>query len=260
MKRLIFSTLIIISGYLIFKGYFVNPSTNVNESADQQPGIEMPESKPKPVSFITDPEGRKIAYSFVQSVPENIRLISNVASASDSGAVRDYYGCSSVVNAGFYTKERTHLGLFQSQTIIYGGRIQSTLVDGFVYTTGDNQLYISSTPPEKPGSFTLQTGPVVRYNDTLRPLRLITDEFARRVIAATSNIRTAYFIVLYDAENVFSGPLLKDVPDIIEKIATKESIQFTDAINLDGGSASVFITTDVALSELVPSGGFFCIK
>ncbi len=260
MKRFLFITFIIISGYLIFKGYFVDPSTNVNESTDQKPGTKMPESRPKPASFINDPEGRKIAYSIVQSAPENIRLISNVASASDSGTVREYFGCTSVVNAGFYTKERTHLGLFQSQNIIHGGRIQSTLVDGFVYTTGDNQLFISSTPPEKPGSFSLQTGPIVRYNDTLRPLRLITDEFARRVIAATSNIRTAYFIVLYDAENVFSGPLLKDVPDIIEKIATKESIQFTDAINLDGGSASVFITPDVSLSELVSAGGFFCIK
>ena len=67
-------------------------------------------------------------------------------------------------------------------------------------------------------------------------------------------------MALYFPDQEYSGPLLARVPYILEKIAKKEQITIPDAINLDGGSASAFLSPDTHLTELNPVGGYFCIQ
>ena len=66
------------------------------------------------------------------------------------------------------------------------------------------------------------------------------------------------FLVLYDPENTWSGPKLADTPGVLSGVI--ERLQLTDALNLDGGSASAFIRGDLSLEELTSVGSFFCVK
>jgi hypothetical protein len=50
------------------------------------------------------------------------------------------------------------------------------------------------------------------------------------------------------------------MPDVMSKIMEVSSISFKDVINLDGGSASAFISKDKTLQEFSPIGSFFCIQ
>ncbi len=60
---------------------------------------------------------------------------------------------------------------------------------------------------------------------------------------------------------MYSGLLLLvDLPEIVQAIIKKETIDVVDALNLDGGNHSAFYGNDTTLYELSPIGSFFCIK
>ena len=68
------------------------------------------------------------------------------------------------------------------------------------------------------------------------------------------------FLTVYSGDSVFDGPLLADLPLVIEKISDEEKLDIAEAINLDGGSASSFYQGETTISELTPVGSLFCIK
>ncbi|KKW11013.1 MAG: hypothetical protein UY49_C0010G0009, partial [Microgenomates group bacterium GW2011_GWC1_49_7] len=68
------------------------------------------------------------------------------------------------------------------------------------------------------------------------------------------------FLTVYKEDSVFEGPLLADLPKVIQKINTEENLGIVDALNLDGGSASAFDNGETSLSELTPVGSLFCVN
>lgn len=211
------------------------------------------------VNTVVD-DGHTIAYVIQQAHPQNVSLYSNLDAATTSARAREIHACTTLVNAGFYTKEMTHLGRFSGTERDYGGTIESALVDGFLSIDQESRVSIGFDEPEEDRQIVLQSGPIIRRNMSVRPLRLIEDKFARRIAAGVSDKGNLIFMALYFPDQEFSGPLLARVPYIIDKIAQKEQLIISNAINLDGGSASAFISPNASLTELNPIGGYFCIK
>jgi hypothetical protein len=54
--------------------------------------------------------------------------------------------------------------------------------------------------------------------------------------------------------------LLSELPDILQRLEDKAGLKFVDALNLDGGAHSVFVTDEVSLTELSLIGSYFCLK
>lgn len=86
------------------------------------------------------------------------------------------------------------------------------------------------------------------------------DKQARRVVAGVTGENKLIFLVFYDNNQYYSGPYLNDLPDLVDKTGKSLDLNIADAINLDGGSASAFISDDIKLTELTPVGSFFCIS
>jgi exopolysaccharide biosynthesis protein len=67
-------------------------------------------------------------------------------------------------------------------------------------------------------------------------------------------------ISIFDERQVNTGPLLSDLPEIVGEASNKYGLNIKNAVNLDGGACSAFISGSTALPELVRSGSFLCIR
>ena len=80
------------------------------------------------------------------------------------------------------------------------------------------------------------------------------------MVLAISSDNTPYFIASTLKDSDAEGSMLKDLPQLITCIGKKEDIAFSDAINLDGGSASTFYTPNIHIKELTSIGSYLCFK
>ena len=165
--------------------------------------------------------------------------------------------CKSLINAGFYTEDGKPVGLFVSDGETLRKFSTNSLFNGVFYIKG-NDFGIIDTNPKNP-DYALQTGPILLEAGDVRNLSLNNDKSARRVVLATSE-DSIVFLVFFDSESVYLGPYLDDLPQLVNDFSQQNNLDIIDAINLDGGSASAFITKDVALSELSPIGSYFCVR
>ncbi len=129
-----------------------------------------------------------------------------------------------------------------------------------MWVNKDGVARISTSAPDEQVRLALQAGPIVRRDGQPVLLSLITDEQARRIIVATAHNTTLVFLALYDPDNTYLGPLLRDVPRHVSIIQDTIGETFENAINLDGGSASVFLSEETSLQELTLVGSFFCAR
>lgn len=67
-------------------------------------------------------------------------------------------------------------------------------------------------------------------------------------------------MVFYREQSELEGPMLGKLPEFIETFKKQTGIGIIDAINLDGGSASVFISNYDLLREFATIGSYFCAK
>jgi hypothetical protein len=104
----------------------------------------------------------------------------------------------------------------------------------------------------------IQTGPLLYLNGVNRSVPLKNDEPKRRIIAATSADHDPIIMIVVTPDSLYSGPYLRDLPAVISAIASKEGFTIQDAINLDGGSASVFKNETNYFRELKTVGTFLC--
>lgn len=230
-----------------------NTKTASEASVTSTPNQEIKQTK----SITINNEQFAYAY-FVVKNPVNLSLIPNFSRPKDAQTLMEENNCVSVVNGGFYDKSNKPLGYFQYGDKILGPRLESDLFNGYVWADASGSAVISSELPNTTFNFALQTGPMLMFSGKVLPLTINSDTGARRMIAARNN--KLIFLAVYEAESVYDGPKLSDLPDIVQTISTKESLNIMDAINLDGGSASAFYSEDTKLSELTPVGSLFCAK
>ncbi|MBI5613482.1 phosphodiester glycosidase family protein [Candidatus Gottesmanbacteria bacterium] len=203
---------------------------------------------------------RSYAYDFFR-VPRTstLELIPNFATRLPSKSIAFQYNCTYAINAGFYDKAYKSLGLFVTDKKIFGATIASALLNGFFEVDDNNRADIQQTQ-NSATHITLQSGPLLMLNGKPLLLKIKNDEFARRSIAAISKNGDILFFSLFLPDSEISGPLLQNLPDVLMEINKNQKLNISDALNLDGGSASFFKGKELYLEELTTVGGVFCVR
>lgn len=190
--------------------------------------------------------------------PNKIRLFSNLDKQLASDELFNSYNCNYLTNASFYTKENNNIGLFVTNSQTLSPAIENSFFNGYFYVD-NGKAFISKTTPKNP-IIAIQSGPVIVYNSSFESFDLTTDKEARRVLVLLTNNSRVYFLVSYNKNSGYSGPLLSDLKDVINGFTQKTDEEVISAINLDGGSASAFISPSYKLTEIVRIGSLFCIE
>lgn len=196
------------------------------------------------------------AYSVIK-VPnvKQLTLIPNYTASDSSKNIIANNHCLAAVNGGFYGEDSRPIGLLTIGGQTLNRRKTSDLFDGFI-NLGDN-FSISTEPLE--AKTILQSGPILMQNGNIQNLAIKSDKSSRRLLAAVSSDQI-YFISVFNARAEVLGPYLADLPQIVADISQKENLGIENAINLDGGRASIFYSPSLKLSESDPVGSVFCIK
>lgn len=190
---------------------------------------------------------------------QKVTLITNLENKLSSFQIKERYNCKGLFNANFYDTNDRHLGLFKSGDNEFSPVLASNFFNGFFYDIDDN-FVISRTEPESFSNFVLQSGPILFENGVPYSLKIKDDKEARRVAVFVTDNGNLFFAVLFKEEDNISGPMLSDLPFALSEIARLNKFNINSAINLDGGSASVFQTEEISLTEVKLVGGFFCVK
>lgn len=211
-------------------------------------------------SIVVDVDKIPIRISWAIVNPEQVELYSNLKDQKLSEEIKVNKSCSILVNGGFYSKENTHLGLFITDFKTVSDPILSSLLNGFIWINADNKTLISTDRPSVTPRIALQTGPLLMLDNKPLLLAIKNDEPSRRIVAGITNNSKLIFMVFYRDSAEYQGPMLESLPEIINLFKKQTGIDIVDAINLDGGSASVFISKYDLLRELKIVGSYFCAK
>ncbi len=191
-----------------------------------------------------------------------ISLIPNFTQKINAEKLVEDNGCAAAINGGFYQKNQKPLGLFWTQGKSLGEKIDSNVATGYFWQDADGSLHMGRSAPQKDASiFIVQTGPIFDLANE-QSVSIVDDEHARRSAIGKDGAGNFFLLTFYDPENLFSGPLLADLPSLAKRGELGKIANLTTLLNLDGGSASFFYTKTGKhiLSELVPVGSILCIK
>jgi uncharacterized protein YigE (DUF2233 family) len=171
--------------------------------------------------------------------------------------------CSFLVNGGFYFSEGGNnfpLGLFVSEGRSLSDFSSNNLLNGVLSVNQFGVVRITRSVPSGDLRWAVQTGPLVWENGGRVEGGFDSEKKARRVVAIVTGENRLYFVVFYNADSVYLGPSLSQLPDLLSEFSKERNIILADAVNLDGGNASSFLKDDLKLIELSPLGSYFCEK
>lgn len=241
---------LIIAAFLIFKP---RAPQNLNQA--------MPTPTPQAIEkFSIEYKGQKYFVNWIEvSDISKISLHPNFEQKQTAKVLKSEKECTSLVNAGFYTTDNKPVGLFIQNGGMLRDRNTNNLFNGILGITFADKAFIGTKYPVGSTKYAIQSGPILISDSKELALSIKNDENARRIVASLTPQGHIVFVVIY-GPGAYQGPMLEDLPGVMKAIETKINISFSDAINLDGGSASAFITDGVSLEELSPVGSLFCIS
>jgi exopolysaccharide biosynthesis protein len=260
----LFCLILLISYYLIFsyknKKQLLNGQQQVSENSQTIDPLIEPNLTPTNVVQSGNID-YQLNYLIVRPT-DIIELYSNLEEKLTGKDAQIKFGCTNLVSAGFYGTDNKHIGLFLSEGKILSESAQNSLFNGYLTIDSNKKSTISATPPADLIALriALQSGPILFLQGKPVNLNSNVGDPARRIIAAISNRSEITFISIYAKNNLFSGPKLNDLPGIINNINNTTGLNIVDAINLDGGTHSAFLSDSVNINELSTIGGFFCVK
>lgn len=195
-----------------------------------------------------------------ESVPDlkKLNLYSNLDKKQSARKLYKEKGCKVLVSGGFYSKEDSHIGLFAAEGKTVSSYEKNKTFNGTVLMSLQDNFTISTDTPSQNLRFGLQSGPVLAKSGEYQKFDIKNDSQERRVVVATEENGEVIFLVVYDPESAFRGPNLAWLPEVVSMFGQKVGKKFTNALNLDGGTASAFVADDVSLGELSPIGSYFC--
>lgn len=197
---------------------------------------------------------------FATSQADTLKLINNVAEGFSSQQLIKEKTCKYFTNAGFYTKDLENIGKLSIDGEVESQYQKNQLFNGFLHASKSGQLLIEKARDSIAFENGFQSGPLLFEEKNRLTLAMKNDAHERRMIAITTLDKKTIFMVLLGESSQFEGPLLGDLPKIIEQIALIESFQIESAMNLDGGTASVFFNQQNYLKELKSVGTFLCFN
>lgn len=254
MKKLVLLLLLLgVIYYIFFNSHQLNP---VEEKVSPTPTTISPRLEE---NIVWGNQSFTVA-SIKVDRPSSLYLIPNFEEKLSSEELIKNHLCRKGVNGNFYDKNNRPLGLFINEGSRYSEPIVSQLFNGYFSLDYDGNASISSTLEHANPRIALQSGPLLLADGESLPLKINNDESARRVVVATTYQNDIYFLMFYNQDSRFEGPKLSELPEIVKKSESYFGDGFKNALNLDGGSASVFFSDQLILSELSSVGSFFCIK
>lgn len=252
---LVFAFLVL--AFFILKNTFMYQYMKAPEPNDVSPTLSV---KPTSLSKSVTLENEQFSYAyFTVTDTAKISLIPNFTEKLDTRTIIEQNTCRAATNGGFYDTNYQPLGLFVASGKKLKNEISSRLFNGFVHITRNNEARITNESLEDT-RITVQTGPLLLSDGTPLPLIIQNDEGRRRMIAGVNEKGNLIFLTVFREDATFEGPLLATLPAVMAKINSQENLRITDAVNLDGGSASVFYTKDFTLRELTTVGSLFCLS
>lgn len=254
MKKIILIILAVATaGFIV---YSQNNKTTITPSPT--PSITgffpTPQDAKNRIEVVYGNETYNIFYSPVNN--NGIELIPNFTQKVSSKDLIKENKCRAAVNGGFYTTENTPLGLFIANGKQYASEIinDRNLLTGFFSVDNVGKPSIKSVSSQN-NNLIIQTGPLL-YKDV--PFNASIDENARRSLIGQDSESIYYLLMITLKDDIYSGPLLSDLPNIVFSINKPFSLNM--AINLDGGSASTFYEDGFHIAELSSIGSLICIR
>ncbi len=241
---------LIVAAFLIFK-----------PSAPKNINSVLPSPTPQALEkFSVEYKDQKYFVNWIEvSDISKISLHPNFEQKQTAKAAKSEKSCQSLVNAGFYTTDNKPVGLFIQNGGMLRDRNINSLFNGIFGITFVDKAFIGTKYPVGSTKYAIQSGPILISESKELALSIKNDENARRVAVALTPSGHIVFVVIY-GPGAYQGPMLEDLPGVLKALESQIDINFSDAINLDGGSASAFITDGVSLEELSPVGSLFCIS
>jgi len=203
--------------------------------------------------------GRYSYYAYLVPRPRDLYLLDNVKGEDVSGILKKE-GCEAGINGGFYDEDFAPLGLIIKEGQVLSPQKRSLLLDGYFALSDNNEVEIGPTTPLANSRLAIQSGPLLLDQGGTLELQIKDDKFSRRSVLANLNGRALFFVSIFDAQSVFSGPKLNELPSLLLEIARDNKWQIQSALNLDGGSSSFFYNDNVVLGEYRAVRTILCVK
>ncbi len=254
MKKMAILLMALVLIFLV--SLLIHPSSSTN--------LPFPTSTPTPTLIDTSHQiyfkNQNYRYYYYQ-IPSTakIELIPNF-SPSHSAAEIIKERCDFAINGGLYTKEAKPVGLFYLNGQYLAPLITHSTFNGLLLQNKNGKLNLLSQNDFDQNfdqlNFVFQSGP---YFDFSAPAKThINQEYDRRHLVLKDDQNHFYFFSISFSDQAFSGPKLDDIPEFFSLSDIKKIANFTNALNLDGGSASAFYNGHYLLQELTPIGSLLC--
>ncbi|MEK7526593.1 MAG: phosphodiester glycosidase family protein [Patescibacteria group bacterium] len=204
-----------------------------------------------------------VAWVKIENI-DNLKLIANFNERLTPNQVKQKYNCQVLVNGGFYMDDTTTVGNYKPIGLFIGEYKKladyknSTLLSGVISINDFATPRITTKTPKDNLRVALQNGPLLIENNSTKKLTLTNENNARRIVAATTGNNELYFLSFYNPDSAYLGPKLVDLPKALTTFEKESGIDLADALNLDGGNASVYLTPETSLSSSTPVGSYFC--
>lgn len=241
----------------------INTSGKADTLPQENPANELSGQSGKPTeNDAPTVEVNGITYSYayfsIQN-PTQLSLLANFSEKLLSTDLATSHNCETYINGNFYDTEGKPLGLWRSGSIVRNIASENRTFNGFLSMSTSDIPSITFEEPLSP-KIAVQTGPMLISEAQTLPLRIQNDEPARRMTAVLGEDRMLHFLTVFQKNATYSGPTLTDLPEIVQAIGKTHQWHITEAINLDGGSASAFSDSSIVLQELTPVGSIFCVS
>ncbi len=188
-----------------------------------------------------------------------VKLVYNYEQKTSVEELARVNNCRAGANGGFYDTDNEPLGLVIVDGKKLKGYRKNDLFNGVASIDMDDNFYITNTPIEVKVKYAVQSGPMLMNKGKALQLSLKSDELARRVVVAnTADKKKLLLLVFFMDESPLSGPYLEDLPIIVSKLNKVGSLGISEALNMDGGSASAFRNEGIKLNEWVSVGSWWC--
>jgi len=208
--------------------------------------------------WVKSAKSESVYVYFVVEDQSRLKLIPNYESKLPSLKLVSENECLFGINGGFYATNGKPIGLVVIDGSVINPVKTSQLFNGFVWVRGGGSFGVGRNLPVKI-NYGVQTGPMLVESGRALNLEIKNDSSARRSVVIEVTNGRMVFVMIYDEKSRLDGPTLAELPGEVMRIAGLEGWKVVSAINLDGGAASAFYSSEVTVSEWLPVGSWWCV-
>lgn len=228
-------------------------------SPSQQSVFGLVDQEIQLVSLAT--AGATFRMNWIELDARRVRVGINGNLASSSAELASRSGCVTLTSAAFYGADGEPLGLLISNSRELSSWRKNQLFNGIIgFDSSTDTVIVDQGEPTGMYLWAVQAGPLLWHDAAVVPLSLKTDQPARRILAALTTDGRLVVGVVVAEDSLFGGPKLAEMEAVITAWQTLSGFTFQSVLNLDGGTASAFLSDTLKLKELKPIGSYLCEK